>query len=124
MSGHPKARSVFVGRTLRPGARGTKKLLRQHGQRLLCVRYLYDPIQRRRLTTVELVVDEAPWNPPLVALRLDWAERDLAHRLRAAGATHDRGLWLLPRDHPLAAALADRVVPPAGISPPPRHVKR
>lgn len=48
-------------RTLRPGQPGTKKLLRQFGSSLLCVRYRYDDLTRRRYTTVELVVDAGPW---------------------------------------------------------------
>lgn len=50
--------------TLPPGRNGTKKLLRQYGDRLLRVRYRYDSETRRRLTTVELIVDEVPWDPP------------------------------------------------------------
>ncbi len=50
--------------TLPPGRNGTKKLLRQYGDRLLRVRYRYDSETRRRLTTVELIVDEVPWEPP------------------------------------------------------------
>ncbi len=49
--------------TLPPGRNGTKKLLRQYGDRLLRVRYRYDSVTRRRLTTVELIVDEVPWEP-------------------------------------------------------------
>jgi hypothetical protein len=49
--------------TVRPGQRGTKKLVRRFGERLICVRYRYDASQRKRFTTVELIVDEAPWSP-------------------------------------------------------------
>ena len=47
--------------TLRPGMPGTKKLLVRYGERLVCARYLYDEARGRRLKTVELVIDEAPW---------------------------------------------------------------
>lgn len=47
--------------TLRPGMPGTKKLFACYGERLVCVRYLYDEARGRRLNTVELVIDEAPW---------------------------------------------------------------
>jgi hypothetical protein len=46
--------------TLRPGDRGTKKLVREFGQKLLCVRYPYDPVRRMRHKTVELIVESAP----------------------------------------------------------------
>jgi len=47
--------------TLRPGQKGTKKLLARFGDRLICVRYRYDTTRRKRFTTVELIVDEADW---------------------------------------------------------------
>ena len=43
-------------RTLKPGQRGTKELLRRHGASLLCVRYRYDEEAREHLKTVELAV--------------------------------------------------------------------
>lgn len=49
--------------TLIPGRNGTKKLLRQYGDRLLRVRYRYDSATGRRLKTVELLVEEVPWTP-------------------------------------------------------------
>ena len=49
--------------TLRLGQRGTKKLIERFCDRLICVRYRYDPTGNRRVTTVELVVDESPWKP-------------------------------------------------------------
>ena len=49
--------------TLRPGEKGTKALVAEHGQRLICVRYRYDPNARMRYKTVELVVEQVPWEP-------------------------------------------------------------
>jgi hypothetical protein len=46
--------------TLRPGQPGTKALVKQHGDRLLCVRYRYDRIRRKRYKTAEIIVDEVP----------------------------------------------------------------
>ena len=43
-------------RTLKPGERGTKRLLARHGASLLCVRYRYDEDTREHLKTVELIV--------------------------------------------------------------------
>ena len=48
--------------TLRPGMPGTKRLVARYGERLICVRYLYDEARNRRLKTVELVIEEAPWH--------------------------------------------------------------
>ena len=48
---------------LKPGQRGTKHLLKQFGDRLVCVRYRYDEKARKRYKTVELIESEEPWNP-------------------------------------------------------------
>ena len=47
--------------TLRPGQKGTKKLVTRFGDRLICVRYRYDTTRGKRFTTVELIVDESDW---------------------------------------------------------------
>jgi hypothetical protein len=49
--------------TRRPGQKGTRKHLEQYGDRLLFVRYRYDPKTNTRLTTVELIVDARPARP-------------------------------------------------------------
>ena len=48
--------------TLRPGEKGTKALVEEHGDRLVCVRYRYDATARVRYKTVELIVDQVPWD--------------------------------------------------------------
>jgi len=84
--------------TLRPGQRGTKKLMERSGKRLLCVRYLYDDERGVRLKTVELVVEEVLWSVrarkprrrdhDLFAVRVDWEETDLRAAVKRAG-----GIW-------------------------------
>jgi len=76
--------------TPRPGMPGTKRLVARYGERLVCVRYLYDEIRSRRLKTVELVVEEAPWrgrarrprrhDHDLVGVRIAWTNRNCAPR--------------------------------------------
>jgi hypothetical protein len=39
---------------LKPGKKGTKQLLTQYGDRLVCVRYRYDAQRKKRFKTVEL----------------------------------------------------------------------
>ncbi len=48
---------------LRPGQRGTKKLLAQYGDQLVCVRYRYDEATHKRYKTVELIVEVVDWHP-------------------------------------------------------------
>lgn len=112
--------------TLRPGQRGTKKLLARFGDRLICVRYRYDAAQRKRFTTVELIVDEAPWHPVgrsdavfvtaeasrPVAVRIDYREEALRQRVKAAGGQWDadKRVWKLPLGQARALGLGDRIV--------------
>jgi hypothetical protein len=49
--------------TLKPGRPGTKRLVAEYGERLVCVRYRYDDENKRRCKTVELIVDEISWPP-------------------------------------------------------------
>jgi hypothetical protein len=68
--------------TLKPGQNGTKELQRKYGDRLLAVRYRYDPDARVRIKTVELIEEALPWDPPpprhqlnaRVLLRIGWEE--------------------------------------------------
>jgi hypothetical protein len=72
------------------------KLLAQHGDALVCVRYRYDEASRTRTKTVELVVEKKAWNPPakkyndndLVPVRIGYAEKNLIESAKAA-----KGRW-------------------------------
>jgi hypothetical protein len=105
--------------TLQPGQKGTKKLLAQYGEQLVCVRYRYDAIRQRRLKTVELVVEETPWRPAreaskgavMVGVRIDFQEVALQRRVKSAGGRWNpvRRLWELRRDQALKLGLKDRI---------------
>ena len=77
----------------KPGRKGTKQLLTQYGDRLVCVRYRHDAQQKKRCKTVELIVAEWAWEPPaprrpadqIVALRIGYAEVALRERVKQAG---------------------------------------
>ena len=86
--------------TRRRGEKGTKALLKEHGHRLVCVRYRYDAAARVRYKTVELIVEQVPWEPAervvvpdgrpgrppsLVGVRVAWDDRILQQRIRDAG---------------------------------------
>ncbi|BDV42288.1 hypothetical protein GURASL_12110 [Geotalea uraniireducens] len=45
---------------LKPGQKGTQRLVEQYGDALLCVRYRCDAKRGVRLKTVELIVEERP----------------------------------------------------------------
>jgi len=111
--------------TLRPGMPGTKKLQARFGERLVCVRYLYDREKRRRLKTIELVVEEAEWTPrdrsprrrarDLVGIRVAYREEALRHAVKAAGAIWRprHRLWELTWEAVRVLGLESRVVDPS-----------
>jgi hypothetical protein len=47
--------------TLKPGQNGTKRLVEHYGDQLICVRYRYDKLKRKRYKTIELIIDEQAW---------------------------------------------------------------
>ena len=113
-----------VRATLRPGQKGTLKLVDRYGARLVCVRYLYDPQACRRHTTVELIVDSAQWKPnkrsprrrddDIVAVRIAFHETDLRERAKRLGALWRpaQKLWEITWRDAKRLAIADRVASP------------
>ena len=94
--------------TLKPGQKGTKRLVARYGDQLVRVRYRYDPERNMRYTTVELIVDRIAWTPSKIFDRLD--QSDLVRVkvfYREAARTKvwntggrwlkERKLWELPR---------------------------
>lgn len=105
-------------KTLHPGDRGTRKLLKRHGDDLVCVRYRYDAAGQTRLTTVELVVDRAPLKRPrrlppsaVVSVKAEAWEKPLHERLKKAGARWDPALrlWRMRYDTAFALGLGRRI---------------
>ena len=112
-------------RKLLPGQKGTKKFVARYGEQLFCVRYRYSRAQRKRFTTVELIVAESVWHPPspqiaaetIIGVRVGLRETELQGRIRRAGGrwNRSRGLWELRYDQALALGLKERIES-AGVS--------
>jgi hypothetical protein len=109
-----------TGRKLQPGQPGTKKLVERYGKDLLCVRYRYDPEGKRRLKTVELIVEEAPWQPvaekiPLTKMMRIWLpydEIELQRQVEAACGkwNQQHKAWELPYQEVLRLGLTDYIM--------------
>lgn len=107
--------------TLRPGQPGTRKLQARFGERLVAVRYRYDPERGQRMKTVELVIDSRPWEPvmrsarraagDIVQVRLHWNESTLRARAIEQGARWCPGpkRWEMTWSAARKLGLADRV---------------
>jgi len=91
-----------VGKVLRPGDKGTKRILHTYGDRLICVRYRYDKKNKKRFTTAEIIIDEKPWihspaspnrqeiEPGRVLIRVSYSETELRAKVKSLGGRWDR----------------------------------
>ena len=117
---------MHVAAVYRPGQKGTRKLVEQYGERLVCVRYRYDPPCRKRYKTIELIVEAAPWHPdplpeppsPLpsrprrLGIRVAYGEHELREKIKAVGGTWSKQekVWRVPSHQITALGLEKRIV--------------
>ncbi|WP_306537045.1 hypothetical protein [Geobacter sp.] len=103
---------------LKPGQKGTKKLVEQYGKALLYVRYRYDESRGVRLKTVEIVVEEKPWQPTvrirdddIVAVIVNFSEKAMQNRLKSVGGKWDPEvkLWFVPYGPIRGTELEERI---------------
>lgn len=108
-----KLDALRVAKRLSIGTRGTARWLGQFGDKLVCVRYREDPTTGKRITTVELIVEE---RPPKAGTRLlveiKFQESGLRQRVKEFGGQWDpsRKLWHLSYEAIQALGLQDRVI--------------
>ena len=104
---------------LKPGQKGTKALVEKYGKQLLYVRYRYDEDRGIRFKTVELVVEEKPWQPSLricdneiVPVTVNFPEMDLRDQLKIAGGKWDpeAKLWFVPYSQIRDTELENRIL--------------
>jgi hypothetical protein len=91
---------------LKPGQKGTKRLVEQYGDALICVRYRYDAETQKQCKTVEIIVSESEWTPPpakypdgtLVPLKIGIKETALQEQVRSVGGrwNKEQKVWLVP----------------------------
>jgi len=106
--------------TVRPGQRGAKKFVAQYGDRLVCVRYRSDEQKRKRLKTVELIVEEWPWTPrprrrtaeSVVLVKVAFSEKGLRRQVKEAGGiwNSNKQAWQLRYDRAIALGLTERII--------------
>jgi len=116
---------MHIRSTVHPGQRGSKKLLTQFGDRLVCVRYRYDDQRQKRIKTVELIVEEEDWMAPTLApkkedvvhIALTVQEIPLRQQIKQRGGRWNpqQGLWAVRYEHVLALGLQARIVDTKGL---------
>ena len=106
-----------IKRVVKPGQPGTKKLVQQYGDNLICVRYRYDAENQRMLKTIELIIANEPWQRnsqkipkhKIVNLRIAVDEGELRNRVKKAGGKWDpqKQAWRLAYREVLAGAFGN-----------------
>ena len=103
---------------LKPGQRGTHKLLEQYGQKLFCVRYRYDEARKKRYKTVELIIEETDWSPTIkadkkVAIQIERQEYELQRLIKQAGGKWhpEQRVWHLSYKQVIPLGLKNRLKP-------------
>lgn len=91
---------------LKPGQRGTKALVEQYGDALVCIRYRYDAASRTRIKTVELIVEKKQLpsskrgikDKEIVPVQISYGEKQLGRLIRSLGGQWDSDvkLWYVP----------------------------
>ena len=114
--------TYFTKKTLQAGKPGTEKWVKKYGDSLICVRYKYDPINSRKLKTVELLVEDEPWEKnesripanKIVSIKVPYGEKNTGILVRRAGGVWNREkrLWELPYITVVNLGLQDRIVKP------------
>ena len=112
--------SFYTSKTLTPGQPGTKRWLKKYGDDLVCVRYKYDAVNKRKIKTVELVVETEEWQidktripaNKIVGVRILYGEKALGKLVRSAGGRWDRNkqLWQIPYREAVNLGLEDRIM--------------
>ncbi len=105
-------------RIIKPGKPGINKYVDKYGDNLFCVRYRYDDKTGKRVTTVELVVDEKqpakrndlPHNKK-VFVEIKYNEHGLRHSIKTFGAKWNKELKLWETNYSTAKILeiTDRI---------------
>jgi hypothetical protein len=76
---------------MKPGQKGTQRLVARFGAALVCVRYRYDERTGKNLTTAEIIVDRRSRSAPryrdadMVDVAVPYTEKLLRDKLKAAG---------------------------------------
>lgn len=111
--------------TLKPGENGTKKLMQDYGDKLVCVRYRYNDKLGVRLKTVELIEEVAEWQLSSRAgrnklpsptdrfgIQVGFEEKELREQVKQIGGIWRprHKLWELTYAQIEALGLQDRIV--------------
>ena len=97
---------MMIKKTLLPGDPGTKAVTEKFGEKLICIRYRYDPEKQMRLKTAEIILEAKVWKPDkkripgnkLIKIRVGKFETTVQTLVQSYGGkrTDQTNTWLLP----------------------------
>ena len=100
--------------------KGTKKLVEEYGDKLVCVRYRNDYERKRKVKTIEIIIDESPLSDnsskiplnKIMYLSVKYGEVHIGRLIKSAGGRWNRKeqVWELPYSEVLALGLEERIV--------------
>lgn len=109
-----------IRRILRPGQAGTKRLVERYGDNLVCVRYRYDDEKKTMFKTIEIIIDNKPWQADrkkiapeeIMNIRIAIDEVEARNRVKKAGGKWDpkRRVWQLPYGKVIELGLSERII--------------
>ena len=113
MKSQPLAQLRII-KKLRPEQPGALALARRFGDELVCVRHRLNPAGDHRITTVELVVNQAAIHRrdnSLIHVRIGYFEDELRSLMRQHGAQWVPAIkrWRMPRQIAYKLGLRERV---------------
>ena len=110
--------------TLKPGRNGTRKLTKEYGDQLICVRYRYDKQKGKRYKTIELIIDEQDWQPgtciqadKIVKLKIGFGETQLRELIKQANGywNINEKCWEISYQKAMELGLENRIVDEFGL---------
>jgi hypothetical protein len=111
---------MLVKRKLIPGQSGTKRWKKKFGDDLVCVRYRYDELLQKKVTTVEIIVEQSIWEKrphkipgnKIMSIRVNYGELKISGIVKKAGGRWNskEKVWKLAYKDVMALGLEKRIV--------------
>ncbi len=112
--------SMKICRKIQAGQPGIKKLTEKYGDRLVCVRYIYDPEKGIKQKTVELLEEQKPWSTKrqfipsnkIMHLQVDYGEVQIGQLIKSCGGrwNKEKGYWELAYREVRILGLENRII--------------
>lgn len=111
---------ITTEKILKPSQPGTKKWLEKYGSDLICVRYRYDCVNKLKIKTIEIIVEQRAYEKKaeripgnkLILIRIGFNETGLRSLVKSAGGRWDQRekAWKLPYKEVVALGIEEKII--------------